>query len=507
MKKKILTISQLRTVVKNLKKKKIVLVHGVFDLVHLGHIEYFKEAKNNGDILVASVTSDKHVNKGLNKPYFNEENRCNFLSSIELIDYVVLSDSSSSVNIIKNIKPHFYCKGPDYQKRSGDKAGNFLEEKKLVENNGGKVIITTGMQFSSTAILSDNFEDFNNAKKNIQTMFKNNIEKEIFLEKFQKDLTKIKNQKILVIGEIIVDKYMFAMPLGTPAKENIIAVNYQNTDTYLGGTVPVVKNLMQLCDNLTFVSLFNNLNIKNRIKKELNKKVNLKIFYQKDYIEIEKSRFLNKATKSKIFEFYKFKNIEYQNILLANFLKKNLHNFDKVIVCDFGHGLFNDKIIKIIEKYSKFVCANIQTNAGNRGFNLFTKYNNIDFLCIDEPEFRMGTANKFHSVSSILAKNNKLKKYKNFLITLGINGLIIRFIKKRKSKIFIFPALASKAVDTMGAGDAVFSFTSALINVTKDNRVLPIIGSIAGALKTKILGHSSFVLINDVIKSLNTILK
>ena len=202
------------------------------------------------------------------------------------------------------------------------------------------------------------------------------------------------------------------MPLGTPAKENIIAVNYQNIDSYLGGTVPVVKNITQLCDNLTFVSLFNNLNVKNRIKKELKNKVNLKLFYQKDYIEIEKSRFLNKATKSKIFEFYKFKNIEYENIALNNFLKKNLQNFDKVIVCDFGHGLFIKKIVDIVEKHSKFVCANIQTNAGNRGFNLFTKYNKVDFLCIDEPEFRMGIENQFQSIASILTKNKKLKNKK-----------------------------------------------------------------------------------------------
>jgi len=68
---KIIDLKFLKKEIIKLKKKnkKIVLVHGVFDLIHPGHIEYFKEAKSYGDILVASVTSDEFVNKGFNKPY------------------------------------------------------------------------------------------------------------------------------------------------------------------------------------------------------------------------------------------------------------------------------------------------------------------------------------------------------------------------------------------------------------------------------------------------------
>ena len=56
-------------------KKKIVLVHGVFDLLHIGHIKYFKKAKSYGDILIVSVTSNDYVNKGPNRPYFDEKLR------------------------------------------------------------------------------------------------------------------------------------------------------------------------------------------------------------------------------------------------------------------------------------------------------------------------------------------------------------------------------------------------------------------------------------------------
>jgi rfaE bifunctional protein nucleotidyltransferase chain/domain len=509
MKKKVVTINELQRIVNQAKKakKKIVLVHGVFDVIHLGHIEYFREAKSYGNILIASVTCDQFVNKGFNKPYFKETERCNFLSSIELIDYVVISQSHSSTFIINYVKPNFYCKGPDYKKKNGDQAGNLLNEKKCVEKNGGKLIITNGVQFSSTSILNSSFQNFNLAKDQIKHIFKGPDEKNIFLDKFDLVLKKIKKEKILVIGEIIIDNYIDSSPLGSPSKENILSVHYKEKKSYLGGTVPVVKNISEICENITFVSLFNKKETKDRLKKELSKKVNLKLFYAKDFIEIEKNRFLNKKTKSKIFEFYKFNNKEYLSNSLLSFLKVNLKKFDKVVICDFGHGLFSKKVISVIETSAKFICANVQTNSGNRGFNLFTKFKKVEFICVDEPEFRIGLSERYKSMKELLNNNKQLIKYKNLLITLGIDGLLVKFNNKKKSQLLSFPALNKKVLDTLGAGDAVFSYAAAFINNTKDIRMLAIVGSIAGAIKTNILGHSSFVSINDVKKSLHTILK
>ena len=115
---------------------------------------------------------------------------------------------------------------------------------------------------------------------------------------------------------------------------------------------------------------------------------------------------------------------------MKNFLNKNLRKFDKVIICDFGHGLFNSEIINLIQKKAKFICANIQTNSGNRGFNLFTKYSKLDLLCVDEPELRLGLKEKYIPINKLI-KNNNLKNYKNIIVTRGINGLIIKLRNSR----------------------------------------------------------------------------
>ena len=147
------------------KRKKIVLVHGVFDLVHIGHLDYFQEAKKYGHILVVSVTADKFVKKGINKPFYDELDRCKFLSSIKIVNYVIRNDDYDASKLISILKPNFYVKGPDYSKKSGDIAGNLDKELKSLNKVGGKFLTTTGTQLSSTKILNK-YSLFADANKN-----------------------------------------------------------------------------------------------------------------------------------------------------------------------------------------------------------------------------------------------------------------------------------------------------------------------------------------------------
>ena len=108
-------------------KKTIGLVHGVFDVLHAGHLLYFEEAKKNVDFLIASVTSDKYATKAPGKPIFDIENRLKVLRSLKSIDYAMESNFSSAVEVINEIKPSFYFKGKDYEK-SKDISGNLRKE-------------------------------------------------------------------------------------------------------------------------------------------------------------------------------------------------------------------------------------------------------------------------------------------------------------------------------------------------------------------------------------------
>ena len=119
MNKKIFNINNFKKIIATLKKKnkKIVLSHGVFDLLHIGHIKHFSFAKKHGEILIVSLTQDKFINKGIGRPIFNQNLRAEMLSSISIIDYVVINNENGANDILDLVKPNIYCKGIEYKNK------------------------------------------------------------------------------------------------------------------------------------------------------------------------------------------------------------------------------------------------------------------------------------------------------------------------------------------------------------------------------------------------------
>ena len=107
---KIINFKNIASLRKKFKQKKIVMCHGVFDLLHLGHIIHFEEAKKMGDILIVSVTSDKFVNKGYGRPYFNISDRMKSLCALNFIDYVIESDYPTAELNLKKLNLTYTAK-------------------------------------------------------------------------------------------------------------------------------------------------------------------------------------------------------------------------------------------------------------------------------------------------------------------------------------------------------------------------------------------------------------
>ena len=95
--------------------KRIVHCHGVFDLLHIGHIRHFEQARKLGDVLVVTLTPDRYVNKGTNRPAFTETLRAEFLSSLSCIDYVSINLWPTAVETIPMLRPHVFVKGSEFR--------------------------------------------------------------------------------------------------------------------------------------------------------------------------------------------------------------------------------------------------------------------------------------------------------------------------------------------------------------------------------------------------------
>ena len=127
-------------------------------------------------------------------------------------------------------------------------------------------------------------------------------------------------------------------------------------------------------------------------------------------------------------------------------------------------------------------------------------------MVLDEPELRLGLSERYSLIEEIV-NNKKLKKFKNLMITRGIRGLIYKNKKTNTKNFFSFPALSTKVVDTMGAGDAAFSYASLFVNNTANVILVGLLSSIAAAIKTTIVGHETFVEKQLVERSLESIAK
>ena len=154
--KKIFSVEVLTKIIskQKAKGKKIVLCHGTFDLLHIGHIKHFKEAKALGDKLIVTITSDKYVNKGPKRPAFNEKYRLEAVAALNDVDYVALSEHPTAVQVIKKLRPHIYSKGPDYKNHKNDTSGEIKNEINELKKAKGKIVYTSGITFSSSSLIN-----------------------------------------------------------------------------------------------------------------------------------------------------------------------------------------------------------------------------------------------------------------------------------------------------------------------------------------------------------------
>lgn len=158
---KIKTIEELSFLVQKLKAegKKIAWSHGVYDLLHSGHIHHLQEGKKYGDVLVVSITPDKFIKKGEGRPRFNQTERLKFLSALECVDYVCVNNLPDSIDVIKALQPNFYLKGKDVEAKANDPKENLYKEIQLVRNYNGEVRFIESLPIHSTDLLNEFFKN------------------------------------------------------------------------------------------------------------------------------------------------------------------------------------------------------------------------------------------------------------------------------------------------------------------------------------------------------------
>ena len=489
---KILEIYELEKSLRDLSHKKIGLCHGVFDLLHIGHIKYLQEAKSLCDFLVVTITQGKNVNKGPGRPAFTENQRADGISALECVDFVAINQWPTSIETISLIKPDFYIKGPDYVNLSDDITGNIKKEKHAVEKVGGEMIFTSGETHSSSNLINEIKKNDSVSKSNWWKEERKKISYKSILDSF----SAIESLKICVVGEDITDVYSKYRPLGRSSKGASLVFEKGNSEIYDGGTLAVAKNLTAFHSSVSLVT-------------NKSKKTNDYIINRKDFDlgnDIVKERIIDNHTSEKVIEFYN-KNYELtwnkdsENSFLK-FFKDN--KFDIIICVDFGHGFFTKTIIEAIESLNTFLALNVQTNAGNRGYNYVSKWNKADFVSLTHEELALTLQDKTSSLDEKVVALKSIIDFDKIVITQGAQGST--FFDKTSN--FHIPAFAGSVKDRVGAGDTFLASVAANIFLNSlDFNTIGLVGNLAAAQSLKHQGNKEILNKDDLLKAIQHIIK
>tara|TARA_Y100000816_G_C26101318_1_gene583767 strand:- start:874 stop:2394 length:1521 start_codon:yes stop_codon:yes gene_type:complete len=504
---KIFDVTQVKKLIdKKRKRKKIIigLCHGVFDLLHIGHIKHFEQAKKTCDVLVVSVTSDEFVNKGPNRPSFSLNLRMDALASLEKIDFVCSSNHPTAVNNLKIIKPDYYIKGIEYKDFKNDLSGEIKNEISTVKKIKAKILYTRGITSSSSKLINNSIQD--NSKKRT---FLEKIKKKLDYKKIQDVINNFSDETPLVIGETIIDQYNFTEAIGKSGKEPNLVLRDLKSEEFIGGAAAIAKNLSQYCKEVYLLTMIGQ---KGEYLKEIKNKLpkNIKIFHIKkdNSPTIVKKRYLDSVSKNKLLGVYKI-NDENLSKKQENSLYSKLSFLEKkstfIIVSDYGHGFLTKKISKKIVSVKKYVAINAQINANNIGYHSLENYKKVDCIIINEKELRHEMRNRTNEIKNLIKNFAQTQNVKDLIVTRGSNGALL--YNKHKKVFYEIPAFAERIVDKVGSGDNMLALSSLSLKNSKEKNLALLLGSLAAADNIKNFGNKKTVNKKILLKSIDHLLK
>ena len=502
---KIKSLPELETLLKAARKtgRKVVHCHGVFDLVHPGHIVHFREARKNGDLLVVTITPDRWVNKGPGRPLFNEKLRLDSLAALEMIDFVALNETPTAVELIKRLKPDFYVKGGDYADPKADVTGKITDEEAAIRSVGGKLIFTEGFTSSSSHLINRLFSAYP-----VETQeYLQGLRSIHSADSILSHLRGLSGLKVLITGEAIIDQYSYCAPLGKTTKETIVASKFTHEELFAGGAVATANHIAGFCKEVTLLtSLGSDPTEEKFVRSKLMPNVRLEIVRTSDRPTVRKQRYIDPDQLRKIFEIQYLDDTPISGALEADAarkLEKECARHDLLIVNDFGHGLMSQKLRKQVSRCGKYLALNTQSNAANQGFNAVTRYERADYVAIDETELRVATLDKYGRIPELSENVRDRMNVTTFLVSRGAMGSVVL----TESGWHEAPAVARRVVDRVGAGDALFAVTSPCAFRGMPPDVLCFIGNCVGALAVEIVGNREPIAPVKLFKFVETLLK
>ena len=466
------------------REKKVIVCHGVFDVVHPGHVRHLAYAKTKADILVITITADKHIKKGIYRPHIPEGLRALNLAAFEMVDYVIIDQDSTPINILNTIRPDFFAKGFEYTSSGLPPATQ--EEAEVVESYGGQMIFTPGdVVYSSSKFLNLALPKVQ-LDKLLHLMEYNGID----FNMLRQTLTKLSGYHVHVVGDTIVDTYTRTTFIGGQTKTPTFSVLYQGQDDYIGGAGIVSQHLRAAGAKVTFSTVLGDDKLKDFVIEGLKASgVNIDPIIDSTRPTIQKNAII--AAGYRLLKVDTLDNRAISHDILEQLINRiSNSDADAVVFSDFRHGMFNrlsvpDLTRAIPQKAFRVADSQVASRWGN-----ITEFKGFDLITPNEREARFAMADQDSTVGRLASLLKESSEYRNLILKLGDRGIFCTSDDPTaKDSYFSVDSFANNVVDAVGAGDALLAYATLTLMATGSLVMASILGSMAAACECEIDGN------------------
>jgi cytidyltransferase-like protein len=482
------------------RQKKVIMCHGVFDVVHPGHLRHLIYAKSKADILIASLTADVHISKGKYRPHVPQELRAINLAAFEIVDYVLIDGEATPIKNLALIKPDIFAKGYEYQ--SSGLPLKTQEELDVIHSYGGEIIFTPGDFVFSSSQLIEAAPPTLRVEKLVTLMESTGID----FDMLRRALDSLGGRRVHVVGDTIVDTLTYASMIGGQTKTPTMSVLFEKRVDYIGGAGIVAEHLRAAGADVTFSTVLGEDSLKDFVLEGLSKAgVECKAIIDKTRPTTNKNAIVAGGYRLLKVDTLDNRSIS-DDIVLAMAKAIATTKAEALVFSDFRHGIYNRRTIPtLIDSIPEGIYKVADSQVASRWGNI-TDFRGFDLITPNEREARFALGDQDSGIRPLAASLYDAAKCKTLILKLGDKGVLTcrHGDHQALDSFFVLDSFVDRLVDGVGAGDALLAYSTLCMLATMSDTVATIIGIMAAACECEVDGNIP-IGIDDVHQKIDTV--
>jgi len=460
------------------RKRKVIMCHGTFDLVHPGHLRHLMFARSKADILVASLTADAHISKASYRPFVPQQLRAMNLAALEVVDYVIIDDQPTPLENLSYLQPDYFAKGYEYV--SDGVHPKTQQEIDVLNTYGGEIILTPGdVVFSSSRFIESTPPRL--AGEKLQALMDS---EGIGFDDLRRTLDRCRGLRVHVLGDTIVDAYLYCTPIGSStSKTPTLSVKFDEQVNFAGGAAVVARHLRAAGAEVVFSTVLGDDPDGAFVQREMEKHcVRCRPIIDPTRVTTNKAAYI--ANNYRLLKVDRVDNRPISEKIVEQFAAALLSaEADAYVFSDFRHGIFTRGTIPALTAAMKPGPLRVADSQVASRWGNILDFHGFDLITPNEKEARFALGDQDSVVRPMALELYRRSGCKTLILKMGERGMMTyRAASHDVRAFFQIDSFAGQVVDAMGAGDALLAYATVALAATGKNVIASILAAMAAAV-------------------------